>query len=105
MSTSVRFFKVLSPIAVAAALVLFAPGAFAQMSATEDGEVSAYGGGTFGAGTHGLVGGGSGLGFSRHGMVLLEGSYSPMGNEILWPRHDVHSPQESHLFDVMVSTH
>jgi hypothetical protein len=105
MSNAGRFFRVVSSMGVAAGLIVFAPGLFAQVSATEDGEVSAYGGGTFGAGAHALVGGGSGLAFSRHGMVFLEGSYSPMGHDILWERHDARSPQDSHLFDVMVSTH
>jgi opacity protein-like surface antigen len=86
-------------------LLAVVPGLRAQMSAVEDGEVSGYGGGTFGAGTHALVGAGTGLAYSRHGMVFLEGSYSPMGHDILWRRHDVQSPQESHLFDVMVSGH
>jgi hypothetical protein len=105
MSISGRFFTILSRIGLAAGLMLVSPEVFAQMSAPEDGEVSVFGGGTFGAGTHALVGGSSGWGFSRHGMAFLEGSYSPMGHDILWPRHDVHSPQESHLFDVMFSTH
>jgi opacity protein-like surface antigen len=105
MSNSGRFFRVLSLIGLATGLVLFAPDVSAQISANEDGEVVAYGGGTFGGGAHPLVGGGSGWGFSRHGMFFLDASYSPMGREILWPRHDVHSPQDSHLFDVMFSTH
>jgi hypothetical protein len=67
--------------------------------------VSVYSGGTFGMGSHPLIGGSSGFGFSRHGMAFLEGSYSPLGHDILWPRHDVQSPQDSHLFDVMVGTH
>ena len=104
MSNALRRFRSGSALGFAALLVL-APGLFAQVSATDDGEVSVYAGGTFGIGTHALVGGSSGLAFSRHGMVFLEGSYSPLGHEILWQRHDVQSPRESHLFDVMVSTH
>jgi len=104
MSNPRWFFTVRAGLALAG-LFVFAPGLFGQMSAAEDAEVSVYGGGTFGLGTHALVGGGTGLAFSRHGMVFLEGSYSPTGHDILWPRHDVQSPQDSHLFDVMVSTH
>jgi len=37
MSNAGRFFAVISPIGVAAGLILFAPGVFAQVSAREDG--------------------------------------------------------------------
>src|ERR1051325_7894912 len=105
MSNARWFLRGASGLAFAAVFLLPA-GLFAQLSASDGGEVSAYGGGTFGlGGAHALVGGRSGFAFSRHGMAFLEGSYSPLGHDILWPLHDVQSPRESHLFDVMVSTH
>ncbi len=97
-------FRFNSTLAVVALLAV-TQGLFAQVSATNDGELSVYGGGTFGMGTHGFVGGGTGLGFSRYGMAFIEASYSPLGHEVLWPRRDVQSPQQSHLFDVMATTH
>jgi hypothetical protein len=103
MSNALGWFRIAS--VVTAGLVVCAPGLFGQTSASEEGEVSVYGGGMFGAGTHPTVGGSSGWGFSRHGMAFLEASYSQMGHDILWQRHDVQSPQGSHLFDFMFSTH
>ncbi len=104
MSNARWRFRFTSALALVGLLAL-APGLFAQMSATEDGEISAYAGGTLGMGTHGFVGGSSGFGFSRRGMAFIEGSYSPLGREILWRRNDVQSPRDSNLFDVMFSTH
>lgn len=93
-------------LTVLVALVLCAPSdADAQAGETDVGEVSAFTGATFGAGTHPLIGGSSGFAFSRRGMAFIEGTYSPMGKDILWPRHNIQSPQDSHLFDVMVSGH
>jgi hypothetical protein len=77
----------------------------AQPGATDVGEVSAFGGGAFGAGTHPSVGGGTGIAFSRYGMALVEASYTPMGHEIIWRRPDVKSPQNSYLLNFGFSTH
>jgi opacity protein-like surface antigen len=91
---------------LAAAFLVLSPAAlFAQSGETDVGEVSVYTGGSFGAGTHPFVGGSSGFAFSRHGMAFLEGSYTAMGHDILWPRHDVQSPRDSKLFDVMFAAH
>ncbi len=77
----------------------------AQADETDVGEVAAFGGGSFGAGTHPFVGGSMGYAFSRHGMALLEAGYTPMGSEILWRRPDVRSPQNSYLLDCGLSFH
>jgi len=92
-------------VVLAAALFVLTPAMFGQPGEIDVGEVSAYGGGTFGMGTHALVGGSSGYAFSRHGMAFIDVSYSPIGHDILWQRRDVQSPQRSHLFDFMGSAH
>ncbi len=50
----------------------------------QTGEVSGYGGAGFGTlGTHGWVGGASGVEFSKYGLVLIDTSFLPLGNRIL----------------------
>lgn len=77
----------------------------AQADETDLGEVAAFGGGSFGAGSHPFVGGSSGFAFSRHGMALIEAEYMPMGSDTLCRRPDVKSPQNSHLLDFGLSFH
>src|SRR5262249_53942678 len=81
--------------AVAVFAALMPAIAFGQAGDTDVGEVSAYAGGSFGAGTHPYVGGSSGFAFSRRGMAFFEGSYTHMSHDILWRRHDIKSPQDS----------
>jgi hypothetical protein len=78
---------------------------FGQSGESGVGEVGAYGGGGFGGGAHALVGGSSGVAFSKHALALVEVSYTHLGDDILWRRHDVQQPKDSSLFDFMVGTH
>jgi hypothetical protein len=59
----------------------------AQAGDYDVGEVAGLGGGVFGGGTHGSATGSAGVAFSRHGMVLVDTSYIPMGSRTLqgWP--------------------
>ncbi len=77
----------------------------AQSSDSDVGEIGVSGGGSFGAGTHPYVGGSTGLAFARNWMGLLELGYTPMGNDIIWRRHDVQSPQGSYLLDAGFNFH
>ena len=79
--------------------------ALAQSGDKDVGEVLGFGGGAFGVGSHGVVGGSSGIAFSRNGMALVEAAYMPMGNNVLRPRSDYVSPRDSHLFDFNLSFH
>ena len=87
------------------AALLVPTAAFGQSGESGVGEVGAYGGGSFGGGGHALVGGSSGIAFSKNGMALVEVSYTSLGSDILWRRHDIQQPKDSHLFDFMFGTH
>jgi hypothetical protein len=90
---------------VAVALCLFTPAILcAQSGETDTGEVAAFGGGSFGLGTHPVVGGSTGLAFSRYGMGLIEVAFTPMGNDTVRDRTG-QSPQNSRLFDFNASFH
>ena len=69
------------------------------------GEVSAFTGGNFGVGSHWTVGGATGLSFSRYGMVLFEGSYTPMGNDTVRSHPAGYSVQSSRLMDLNLTFH
>jgi hypothetical protein len=89
---------------LAFSLCVFAPAALlAQPIDSEKGEVSAFGGGSFGLGVHPVVGGGTGLAFSKYGIGLIEASYMPTGRDTL--RRNVVSPQNSQVFDFNSSIH
>jgi hypothetical protein len=61
--------------------------ALAQAGQTDVGELSALGGGVFGAGSHPTVNGGAGVAFSRYGMALFDTSFFPLGTNTIqnWP--------------------
>jgi hypothetical protein len=91
---------------LAAALCALVPAVLlAQPGETEMGETAAFGGGSFGLGVHPVVGGSTGLAFSRYGMALIEASFIPMGQDTLRPQQPGATQQTSHLFDFNVSFH
>jgi Outer membrane protein beta-barrel domain len=70
-----------------------------------DGEVAAFGGGTFGlGGAHPAVGASSGISFSRYGIALIEAAFSPLGDETLRRRTGARV-ESSRLFDFNFSVH
>jgi hypothetical protein len=81
--------------------------AFAQAGEEDVGEVAALGGVAFGgaSGTQPTVTGGAGLAFSRHGMVLVETSFMPLGNRTIqdWPLRG--TVTRSDLLDFGVNFH
>jgi Outer membrane protein beta-barrel domain len=79
--------------------------AMAQAGYTDAGELSIFGGGSFGAGTHGAVGGSAGAALARYGMLLLGTSYMPLGGHTIqsWPPQS--TVQSSHLWDIAVDVH
>jgi len=90
-------------IAVAVGLLL-APVACAQSGDTEVGEVALLGGGTFGLGTHPAVKGSAGVAVSRYGILLIQTSFSPLGNEtIRWPARS--TVAQSYLYDFGLDFH
>lgn len=92
-------------ILLVATWVVTPPTAFAQSSDTEVGEVSAYGGGIFGIGTHPLVGGGAGIAFSRYGMFLLDTSFMSLGNNTIQPWPPKATVRRSYQFDFGTDFH
>ncbi len=89
-----------------AAVCTFAPATvFAQPGSTGVGEVAGFGGGSFGIGSQPVVGGSSGVAFSRYGMALIEASYQPLGHRTLqgWP--DASAVRGSYLWDFNFSLH
>ena len=76
----------------------------AQSGDVGTGEVSAFGGGVFGLGTHPAVGGSSGISFSKYGIGLIEVAFSPIGENTLRHRTGP-SPESSRLFDFNGSFH
>ena len=92
---------------LAVAVCALASGAlFGQSAETETGELTAFGGGIFGLGSHPVVGGSSGFSFLRYGLVLLEAAYMPMGQATLRHRKPTDPPtQDSSLYDFNLSVH
>ena len=89
-----------------AALCWLAPAAaFAQSGETEVGEVSALGGGMFGAGSHPAVTGSAGTAISRYGMILLNVSFMPLGQHTIqnWPEPS--TVNRSFLYDFGLDVH
>jgi len=78
---------------------------FGQSAEEDVGEVDGFAGGSFGAGTHPLVGAGAGVALSRHGVAVLEGMYIPFGQQILWHRSDIQQPRDSYLLNLGFSFH
>jgi hypothetical protein len=89
---------------LAVAFCLFSPALVrGQSDETDVGEVSVFGGGSFGLGTHPVVGGNTGIAFSRHAIALIEAAFQPMGDHTV-RRHD-YATQDSRLFDFNASLH
>src|SRR5689334_5314672 len=76
---------------------------FAQAGASDVGEVVVFGGGGCGNGTHPAVGASTGVAFSKWTIGLIEAAYMPMGGDTLRRQSDIHSVQDSHLFDFNAS--
>jgi hypothetical protein len=87
------------------ALLLAVPGLMAQAEDADRGELSVFTGGTFGAGSHGAVGGSAGAAITRYGMLLLEGAYMPLGDHTIQPWPAESTVQRSHLWDIALDTH
>jgi hypothetical protein len=77
----------------------------AQSSDNGIGELGIFGGAAFGPGSHGTVGGSTGLAFSRYGIVLLEAAYVHLDKDTMRPRPADAGVRESRLFDFNVSCH
>ena len=86
-------------------LVVLGACAFGQSGYTDAGELSIFGGGSFGAGTHGAVGGAAGVAISRYGMLLLETSYMPLGSHTIQPWPPQGTVARSHLWDIALDAH
>jgi opacity protein-like surface antigen len=72
---------------------------FAQPGETDVGEVSVYGGASFGSlGSHAAVGGSVGLALARYAVVLFETTYVPLCDRALVPRPGVVA-RSSGLYD------
>jgi hypothetical protein len=79
--------------------------ASAQSGETETGEVTAFGGVGFGAGTQPVGGGSAGVSFSRYGMALIEASFMPMGKYTIQPWPAQSAVQRSFLYDFALDFH
>lgn len=79
--------------------------AFGQSDATDVGEVASFGGGSFGNGSHPVVGGSAGVSLSRYGLALVEAAYMPMGKDTLRRQTNIRDVQDSRLFDFNLSFH
>ncbi len=86
-------------------LLLFPAAVLAQPDASDRGEVVVFGGGSFGNGTHPVVGGSTGVAFSRYAMGLVEAAFMPLGSDTLRRQSNIASPQGSQLFDFNLSFH
>jgi hypothetical protein len=76
-----------------------------QSADTEVGEVAAFGGGTFGIGTHPAVGGSTGLAFSRYSIALIETAFSPLGANSSRPAPAGGPIDTSRLYDFNLAMH
>jgi opacity protein-like surface antigen len=92
---------------------LIAPAILPAQSGDKDvGEVALFGGGIFGMGTHPVVGGSSGIAFSKYGMANVEAAFSALGADTLrgvppsaQPITVTNQTERSHLYDVNVNFH
>ena len=91
--------------ALAIVLTATAPGASGQAGQTGIGELGAFLGGTFGAGTHVAGGGSAGIAVSHHGMLLFETSFTPLGNHTIQPWPERSAVQWSRLWDFALDAH
>jgi hypothetical protein len=78
---------------------------FGQSGEDDVGEVAVFGGGSFGNGSHPVVGGSTGTAFSRYGMALVEAAFMPMGTDTLRRQTNISGVQDSKLFDFNLSFH
>ena len=94
-------------LSAAAALLIYiaSPSTLAAQTSGEEGEVSVMGGGWLGMESHPFIQAGDGLSFSKHGMALVEASYTPLGGNIIWPRAAIRTPQSSYLLDFGLNFH
>jgi hypothetical protein len=76
----------------------------AQSAESGIGELSAFGGGAFGIGTHPFAGGSTGIAFSRYALALFDFSYSHLGQDTL-RRQSAIAARNSNLYDFNVSAH
>jgi hypothetical protein len=94
-------------MAIAILWVLNGALAFAQSGETDVGEVAALGGVAVGgaSGTQGTVTGGAGNAFARHGMVLVDTMFMPLGNRTIQPWPDRRFVDRSFLLDFGLDFH
>ena len=76
-----------------------------QSSETGVGEVAAFGGGTFGIGSHALVGGSTGRSFSKYAIGLIETAFSPLGSSTVRPAPAGGPIDTSRLYDFNLGVH
>jgi hypothetical protein len=90
---------------VAAALLCVSCSAVRAQSAESGiGELSVFGGGAFGIGTHPFAGGSTGIAFSPYAVALFDFSYSHLGQDTLRRQSGI-AASNSNLYDVNVSAH
>lgn len=77
----------------------------AQSGEGDVGEVAAFAGGSFGIGSHPVVGASAGTAFSRYGMVLIETSFVPLGSQTVRVVPGAPAAESSHLYHFSLSTH
>jgi hypothetical protein len=97
-------------ILVIACWMVVSPACIGAELYDEEGEVTAFGGGTFGlGGTTAAVGASSGTALSRWAIAVVEAAFSPLGDETLRrrtnPRGDGPRTESSRLFDLNFSVH
>jgi hypothetical protein len=76
----------------------------AQSAESDIGELSVFGGGAFGIGTHPLTGGSTGIAFSRYALALFDFSYVRLGQDTLRRQRNIEA-RDSNLYDFNVSAH
>jgi hypothetical protein len=76
----------------------------AQSAESDIGELSVFGGGAFGIGTHPFAGGSTGIAFSRYALPLFDFSFSHFGQDTLRRQPGI-ATKDSNLYDFNVSAH
>ena len=76
-----------------------------QAGQSDTGEVTAFGGTTFGIGAHPAVGGSAGLAFSRYSILLVETAFSPLGSNSVRKPPAGGPIDTSRLYDINLGLH
>lgn len=91
--------------ALALAIAVCVPELWGQSAETGVGEVAAFGGGTFGLGSHPAVGGSTGRAFSRYALGVIETAFSPLGSSSVRPAPAGGPIDTSRLYDFNLALH